>query len=49
MRMPETPMNENDLASRSEDQIGLARQVLRVQPVSVAEGKDEFPHSELRS
>jgi hypothetical protein len=47
MQMPEAPMNENDFVPGSENQVGSARQVLCVQPVSVPKAKDESPHDEF--
>ena len=42
-------MHKNDLSPRPENQVRSPRQILGVEPVSVAEGKNEPPNGEFRS
>jgi len=41
MHVPEAAMHEDHFAARTENEIGLARQVAGVQAVAIAEGVDE--------
>jgi len=45
--MPEAPVNEDDLAARSEREVGSSRQVLPVQSVALAHRMHEPPHHHL--
>jgi hypothetical protein len=48
MLMPEAPMHQDQLAPRTENQIGFAGKVLIMEAVAVAEPVNQTPHSKLR-
>ena len=48
VQMPKTTVNENDFAARPEYEVRFARQITRVEPVTVAEGMNEAANDEFR-
>jgi len=40
--MPEAPVDENDLAALSKNNVGVTGQILRMKAVPIAEGEDEL-------
>ena len=47
--MPKTAVNENCPASRNEDNVRLAGQILSMQPIPVAHSMEESPNGKLRT
>lgn len=45
--MPEAAVEEDDLPTSGEDKVGLARQILPVQPEAVTETVDQVPQGKL--
>src|SRR3984885_2032499 len=49
MRVPEAPVNENDLASRREHEVGTAGKSPPVEALTIAQPEDELADQQLRA
>jgi hypothetical protein len=48
MTVPETPVDEDDLSSRTEDEVWPSRQVCLMEPIAVSQPMDKSSDEQLR-